>query len=120
MSALDDADIELVNAIRKHRNELAHDLPKFITTADADINIRLLESIYKLVTKIDRWWIREVEIPANSDFDAQEVIDSNIQSGNMLFIQMMIQIATGEDSSVFWNEFQKQAGKVCEQSRDSR
>jgi hypothetical protein len=111
MSAIDDADIELVDDIRKHRNELAHDLPRFIATAHADINISLLGSIYNLVTKIDRWWIREVGIPTNPDFDAQEIVDSDIQSGNMIFIQMMIRIATGEDSSVFWDEFKKQVVK---------
>jgi hypothetical protein len=108
MSAIGDAEIELVDEIRKHRNDLAHDLPKFLTSADAEININLLGAIYELVTKIDRWWIKEVEISVNSDFDGQEVADANIQSGTMIFIQMMLRIATGEDSSVFWDEFQKQ------------
>jgi hypothetical protein len=109
-SAIGNAEIELVNAIREHRNELAHDLPKFIATADAEINIRLLGSIYDLVTQIDRWWIQEVEIPINSDFDGQEVNNKDIQSGNMLFLQIMIRTVTGEDFSAMWNEFQKQSG----------
>ena len=75
--------------------------------ADAEINTNFLRAIYELVTKIDRWWIKEVDIPANSDFDG-EVSDADIQSGTMIFIQMMLRIATGEDSSVFWDEFQKQ------------
>ncbi|WP_414545386.1 hypothetical protein [Nostoc sp. CCY0012] len=107
VSAIDDADIKLIDDIRKHRNELAHELLRFITTADSDINIHLLEAIYNLVYKIDRWWIKEVDIPVNSDFDGQEIVDSDINSGNMLFIQMMITIATGEDSSIFWEEIQK-------------
>jgi hypothetical protein len=53
-TAIGDTEIELVNTIREHRNELAHNLRKFIATADAEINIRLLESIYDLVTQIDR------------------------------------------------------------------
>jgi hypothetical protein len=114
MSAIGNAEIELVNDIRKHRNDLAHDLPKFLTTADAEININLLAAMYELVTKIDRWWIKEVHIPVNSDFDGQEVADADIQSGTMIFIQMMLRIATGEDSSVFWNEFQKQAGNFSD------
>jgi hypothetical protein len=108
MSAIGDTDIELVDKIRKHRNELAHDLPKFIATADAEINIDLLGSIYELLTKIDRWWIKEVDIPTNPDFDRQEVADDDIQSGMMLCMQMMLRIATDENASVFWDEFQKQ------------
>lgn len=114
VSAIDDTDVELVDEIRKHRNELAHDLPKFITNADAEININLLESIYKLLTKIDRWWIKEVDIPTNPDFDGQEVADDEIQSGTMICIQMMLRIATDENASTFWDEFQKQPVKFFE------
>ena len=110
--AIDDADIALVDDIREHRNDLAHDLPKFLGTADAEVNTRLLGGIYELVTKIDRWWIREVEMTINSDFDGCEVADKDITSGNMLFIQMMIRIATGEDSGAFWEEFQKQSNTL--------
>jgi hypothetical protein len=107
MGVVDDSDITRVDQIREHRNEVAHDLPKFIATADADINVELISAIYDLVTKIDRWWIREVEMPTNPDFDGQEIVDNDIESGNMLFLQMMIRVATGEDSAVFWEEFQK-------------
>ena len=112
MSVIVDTDIARVDAIREHRNDLAHDLPKFLATADAEINVQLLVSIYELVTKIDRWWVREVEMAVDSDFDGREVADEEIMSANMVFIQMMLRIATGEDSAVFWEEFQKQAGAV--------
>jgi hypothetical protein len=114
MSAIDDADIARVDRIREHRNELAHDLPKFLGTADADVNVQLLVGIYELVAKIDRWWIREVDMTTDPDFDGREVTDEDIASGNMLFIQIMLRIATGEDSGVFWEEFQKHFGAVAE------
>jgi hypothetical protein len=62
------------------------------------------------VTKIDRWWIREVEIPTNPDFDGREVADDDIQSGNMLFLQMMVRIVEGNDSAAFYEEFFKEVG----------
>ncbi len=100
-------DLKLIDEIREHRNELAHDLSKFITDANAGINVRLLGCIYELVTKIDRWWVLEVELPTDPDFDDQEVDAEGIHSGNMLFLQMMIHVATGEDSSAYWDEFQR-------------
>jgi hypothetical protein len=111
-SVISATDIELVDNIRNHRNELAHNLPEFLTTVDADVNVNFLYQIYNLVAKIDCWWIKEVEISANSDFDTQEVDDIDIQSGTMLFIQMMVKIAAGEDSSIFWDEFQKQTASI--------
>lgn len=114
MSAIDEADIARVDRIREHRNDLAHDLPKFLLTADADVNVQLLVAIYELIAKIERWWIRNVDMPTDQDFDGREVADEEITSGNMLFIQLMLQIATGKDSGVFWEEFQKHFGGAGE------
>ncbi|MGA7501591.1 MAG: hypothetical protein WBX00_33080 [Isosphaeraceae bacterium] len=112
MSAIDDFDIARIDEIREHRNALAHELPTYIATGDADVNIQLLVAIVTLVTKIDRWWIREVDIPIDPDYDGREVADGDIHSGNMIFLQMMLQIAAGEDSAVYWDEFQKTAGRM--------
>jgi hypothetical protein len=108
--AVDDADIALVDQIERHRNELAHELPKFLLTAGAEINAELLMSVARLVAKIDRWWIREVHVPSNAEFDEMnidEVPDSEIHSGNMIVLQLLIQIATEpeEDSLKRFEEF---------------
>lgn len=110
-NAIDDADIARIQQIRQHRNELAHELQRFLATAEAEINIDLLGSIYDLVTKIDRWWIREVEIPTNPDFDGQDVADKDIQSGRMLFLHLMVRIAGGDDSTELYETFLQQVGE---------
>lgn len=107
-SVIGTAEIELINDIREHRNKLAHDLPKLIASSNEEINIRLIGSIYDLVTQVDCWWIREIEMPTNPDFDGREVDNSDIQSGNMLFLQIMIRTITGEDFSIIWNEVQEE------------
>ncbi|NOZ40290.1 MAG: hypothetical protein GXP24_08705 [Planctomycetes bacterium] len=96
---VDDADIATVDRIREHRNELAHQLMKYVAQSESEIDVELIGEISKLVTKIDRWWILEVEVPANSDYDGQEIDESEIISGNMFFLQMMMQVAAGDDSS---------------------
>jgi hypothetical protein len=55
MSAIDDSDIDLVDRIREHRNELAHEMVKFLGTPDAEVNVQLLAGICELVSKIERW-----------------------------------------------------------------
>lgn len=119
MSAIDDADIARVDRIREHRNDLANDLPRFLGTADAEVNIQLLADIYELVAKIDRWWIRQIDLDADPDNNGREIADEDITSGKMLFIQMMLRIATGEDSGEFWEEFQKHAGASPRQDQSS-
>lgn len=115
MSVIDDDDIAQADSIRKHRNELAHDLPKFLSTADSEVNVELLGGICDLVAKIDRWWIREVDMATDPDFNGHYIVDQDITSGNMLFIQMMLRIAIGEDSEVYWEEFRKQSRAASEQ-----
>lgn len=104
MDALSEADISLIDNIRRHRNEIAHELPKIVMTADAEIDIRLLCSIYELVEKIERWWVREVDIPTNPDFDGQQIDDADIMPGRVICMNMLIRIATeerDEDASIF-------------------
>lgn len=114
MDAITDEDIDKVDRIREHRNEIAHDLPRFIATADCDVNVALIADICEIVAKIDRWWIREIEIPTNPDFtpDDLDSIDYDaVTSGRMMFLRMMLEIATGTDdkASFYYNEFAKQA-----------
>ncbi|MFO0799103.1 MAG: hypothetical protein U0804_16670 [Gemmataceae bacterium] len=110
MSAISDDDIALVDRIREHRNAIAHNLPEFLGTADTEVNVQLLANIHELVAKIDRWWIQEVDMTISPEYDGREIPADQISSGNMLFIQMMLQIATGEESGELWEQFQKHFG----------
>ncbi|HLN27187.1 MAG TPA: hypothetical protein VK395_05545 [Gemmataceae bacterium] len=117
MSVLDDSDIRSVDAIREHRNELAHDLPKFVATVDAEINTELLASIYDLVAKIDRWWIREVDLPCDPEFDGREIADDEIHSGNVVFMQLLISVATGGKYEGLWEQFQSRVNEMSESDK---
>lgn len=87
---IDAADVQKIDSIRKHRNSLAHELLKFIASADTNIDVSKLQEICEIVTKIDRRWIQAVEVPANPVYDGQEITDNAVTSGNMLFLDMII------------------------------
>src|SRR5205807_409125 len=98
---VDDADLALADRGRQHRNEIAHNLPAYVAKVSHSVDMTLLGDLCKLLNKIDVWWIRNVEIPTNPDFDEQDVDaipDSEIHSGNMLFLSMLLGIATGDDA----------------------
>lgn len=112
MGVVDAADMELADRGRQHRNDIAHNLPAYVAKASHNVDVALLGELCALLNKIDVWWIRNVEIPTNSDFDDQDVDaipDSEIKSGNMLFLSMMFNIATGDESqaSELYNEVVK-------------
>lgn len=98
--AIVDADFEVADRARQHRNELAHDLPSFITRATHNVDTALMGELCELLRKIDLWWIRNIEIPTNPDFDdvdTDSIPDSEIHSGNMIFLGMVFDIVSGND-----------------------
>lgn len=110
MAAIDDADIVEVNAIREHRNDLAHDLMKYLGTADAEVDIRLLGRIHALVIKVERWWFREVWMTTDPIFDGQVIEEKDMPSGNAMLIEAMLDVATGTDGGKWLAELHNRFG----------
>ena len=101
MGVIDAADMGLADRGRQHRNDIAHNLPAYVAQASHNVDVALLGELCTLLNKIDVWWIRNFEIPTNCEFDDHDVDaipDSEIKSGNMLFLSMMFNIATGDDA----------------------
>lgn len=99
--AIDDDDIKKFAEVREHRDVIAHDIPKILGTIDHSVRVDLLGTIYELLCKIDNWWIQNVEIPTNPDFDHQKFTDADLEgaaSFSMVFLSMMLPIAAGDDS----------------------
>jgi hypothetical protein len=112
MDAIDDADIAAVDQIREHRNEIAHDLPKYIANEGEELDLSLLAEIARLVAKIDQWWFREIEASTNPDLidEANGEIDYGaVMSGRMIFLKILVDVATGDDdeSSAYYNAYQE-------------
>jgi len=53
-------------------------------------------NVQELLIKVDRWWIREIEIPTNPDFDDQEIDEDEISSGNMLLLSLIFDVVSGK------------------------
>ena len=64
MEVFDENDLILVDAIAKHRHEIAHELPILITESGFEVRLHLFQSIYELIDKADNFWIMG-EIPAH-------------------------------------------------------
>ena len=99
--AINQTDLDTIQRIRDHRNAIAHELPKFITSVEHVVEGQLLASLFIVVTKVDRWWIAEIEIPTNPDFDDAEpdsIGYDNIQSGNMIMMQLILSVFCKDES----------------------
>jgi hypothetical protein len=98
MNAIDDADVGWIERIRRHRNDIAHELPKYLIDPQFEVNMQLLDTIHFLVGKIERWWLREVEMLADP-----AVPDADIKSGITLAIELMHMIIHGQDAE--WKQW---------------
>lgn len=113
-NAIDDADIALVDRLRQHRNEIAHQLQDFIA-GRRQVDPVLFVQQCELIRKIDTWWIRNIEIPTNPDFDDTDtdaIPDSEIMSGRLMFLQMLFKTALGDEQEA--NKFYE---SVIEQAK---
>jgi len=79
------------------RNEIAHELPSiFLSDKNFKITERF-EELIALIKKIEIWWIINVEIEINPDFDAQEIDENGIVPGSILMIKMMLEVISGNE-----------------------
>ncbi len=103
MQAIDDDDVTVIEQIRTHRNDIAHELPKYLADSQFAVNMQLLDSIHFMVGKIERWWIREIEMGSHSEFDHVDrdaIPDNEIQGGNMIMMDLIHKIIHGQDQEL--------------------
>lgn len=106
-------DVQSFERVRNCRNRLAHELLTNLEseTLQADLE-RSFEEMFRLLRKVEVWWIVNVEIPTNPDFDDVTVNEDEIIPGRIATLHMLIQIALGDDatSRSYYDEFVRRVG----------
>jgi hypothetical protein len=70
-------DVDVLLAIRDHRNRVAHELPAFLIDPESRPDDRLLQEALRLTTIVGKFWAR-MAVDCNPEFDSQEVSDSEL------------------------------------------
>ncbi len=99
--AISESDVLLIKDLRSHRNFIAHELVKIISSKDQSVDSELVERLIEITRKIDFWWIKEIEIPTDPDFDISiydEINDQNTFGGNTLTLQIIMSFFEGDDT----------------------
>lgn len=95
--AIDEYDINKFEEIKISRNRIAHNLPQLLVDGlPVELPERFSELI-SLLSKIEKWWILNVDLPANSDWDHKKVGDNDIIPGPIILVTMMTTIALGTE-----------------------
>ena len=93
---IDDEDLETFEQLKRTRNQLAHQLFAVVTGQVESTHEAQFEVLVALLRKIEVWWVVNLEIPTNPDFDGQEIDEEGIVPGAVLSLQMLIQVASGD------------------------
>ncbi|MFZ0594996.1 MAG: hypothetical protein WAM39_31335 [Bryobacteraceae bacterium] len=97
--AMSEEEARDVLEFREHRNYIAHQLPDVLLNPVIQVDKEKLDRLFRLLCKIDRWWISEFEIPTNPDFDGQEIAAAEARSGAMEFVAYLISVVYGLDDA---------------------
>lgn len=93
--AIDHSDLETFERLKKTRNQLAHQLFDVVTgQAESDHEVKF-DVLVELLRKIEVWWVVNVEIATNPEYDGEEIDEERIVPGAILSLQMLIQVASG-------------------------
>lgn len=88
-------DVNEIRQIRKHRTDIAHEMPNVLLDPETQVDEAKLMRIYELLSKIDRWWITEVEIPCNEQYDGQTINAGEVKSLRVMFLELLIDSVYG-------------------------
>lgn len=95
---IDKNDLQSFERIKTTRNSLAHELPSLVM-GGADIkHVERFQEVIALLKKIEVWWVVNLEIPTNSDFDGKEIDEEGIVPGPLLMIQIMLDVVSGNET----------------------
>jgi hypothetical protein len=93
--AIDDADLEIFTRLTDIRNQLAHELFSVVTGQVPSDYDSQFPALIALLRKVEVWWIVNVEIPTNPDYDGQAIDGVEITPGALISLQMLIEVASG-------------------------
>lgn len=79
-------------AIENHRNEVAHELPRFLLESDCEINTRLLRDAFPYLTSLTQFWqAREID-PSKPPYQVFERI-AHLPSPSALLMRYILQVS---------------------------
>ncbi len=95
---LDDNDLAVFENLKNVRNIVAHEMHQLASGSAPSKHVAELPKLVALLRKIEVWWIVNVEIPTNPDFDASVEIDEDgILPGPVMAVSLMLDVALGSE-----------------------
>ena len=99
------------------RNSYAHNMTQHLWDGLSQTDVELLISLYNFYTKIDKWWINEIEIPTSCYETARKQEIENVESGSHMIFAMIFQTLYGDKSNEYLDIISELQTKLKEERK---
>ena len=93
VGAISEVDIKKYDDIRSFRNEIAHEMLNLMSVKTAE-NLEKMNqhfvTMLELLRKIETFWILNVEVPCNPEYDGKEISAKDVIPGPIIAMQMLM------------------------------
>lgn len=110
MNAINQNDIATFDKIKKCRNTIVHDFSRLTAATGLPQGFENnFGDMVSLLRKIEVWWIMNVELAINPDYDGQEIDEAGIMPGPLLSLRILCDVALGldEQSRFYFERFRE-------------
>lgn len=105
-----------IRVVTDARNKIAHEMTTMFSSPMLPGFIEHFATLLRLSQKIEKWWIVNVELPTNPDYDGAEIDEDGILSGPSWVMQLLTQVALGDDEEAW--EFHRKFTELREQDKN--
>ena len=93
VGAISEADVKKYDEVRSFRNEIAHEMINLMSVKTTEnlekMNLHFV-TMLELLRKIETFWILNVEVPCNPDFDGKDISAEDVIPGPIIAMQMLM------------------------------
>lgn len=83
--------------IRKRRNDITHELLKNLNNGFCEDDVMLFSYLLDIYSKIDKWWINEIEIPISGDLETDDYDREAVFGGQAMVLLIINNIILGNE-----------------------
>lgn len=95
--AITQDEYEIYQKIRKRRNDITHELLKNLNNGFCEDDVKLFSCLLDIYSKIDKWWINEIEIPISGDLKTDDYDREAVFGGQAMVLSIINNIILGNE-----------------------
>ena len=94
---ISEADRDAFWSVKNARNKVAHELAQIVGGSEPEVFEARFATILNLTSQIQRWWVINLDVATDPDWDGAEIDPNEVTHGSALIMQILVDVALGGD-----------------------